>query len=69
MSGFHTCQTAQQSANPLEQKSQDPIPHISYQKSDEILPTLDRLHVSIDLHPPRVEVGPSVIAQINPLPP
>jgi hypothetical protein len=45
------------------------MPHISYQKSDEISPTLDRLHVSIDLRPPRVEVGPSVIAQINPLPP
>jgi hypothetical protein len=46
------------------------MPHISYQKSDEISPTQDdRLHVSIDLRPPRVEAGPSVIAQINPLPP
>jgi hypothetical protein len=35
----------------------------------KISPSLDRLHVSIDLRPPRVEVRPSVIAQINPLPP
>jgi hypothetical protein len=45
------------------------MPHISYQKSDEISPTLDHLYVSIDLRPPGVEAGPSVIAQINPLPP
>jgi hypothetical protein len=45
------------------------MPHISYNKSDEIPPTLDRLHVLIDLRPPRVEAGPSVIAQMNPLSP
>jgi hypothetical protein len=57
MSGFHTYQTAQQPTNLPKQKSQDPMLHISYQKSDEISPTLDRLHVSIDLRPPRVETS------------
>jgi hypothetical protein len=42
------------------------MPHISYLKSNEIsLAQDDRLHVSIDLHPPRVEVRPSVIAPIQ----
>jgi hypothetical protein len=45
------------------------MPHISYQKSNEISLTQDdRLHVSIYLRSLRAQAGSSVSAQINPLP-
>src|SRR4051794_20430260 len=46
---------------------QDRMPHISYEKSNDISLTQDdRLHVSIYLRSLRVEAGSSASAQINP---
>ena len=69
MSGFHPCQSVQQPANLPEQELQGRMPHISYEKSNDISLTQDdRLHVSIYLRSLGVEAGSSVNAQINPLP-
>src|SRR5271170_485610 len=69
MSGFHPYQIVQQPANLPEQELQDRMPHISYQKSNEISQTQDDcLHISVYLRSLRVEAGLSVSAQISPLP-
>ena len=69
MSGFHPHQIVQQPANLPEQELQDRMPHISYQKGNEISQTQDDcLHISVYLRSLRVETGSNVSAQISPLP-
>jgi hypothetical protein len=59
----------QQLANLPEQELQDRMPHISYQKSNEISLAQDnRLHISIYLRSLRVKAGSSMSTQINPFP-
>jgi len=68
MSEFHPYQTVLQPANLPEQELQDRMPHISYQKNNEISLTQGDLHISIDLRSLRVKAGSNMSAQINPLP-
>jgi len=69
MSRFHPYQIVQQPANLPEQELQDRMPHISYQKSNEISQTQDDCqHISVYLRSLGVEAGSSVSAQISSLP-